>query len=140
MCGRRKHGADGCFFKTHPDRNDNPLLKFTDSEKGKSYQLKFCHGFLVPDKMLTGSAQDVQTFLARYKTLAGGIGKSRQVLSMNALSRNHSLPTTNAVFRSKKVSIEARLGFDSHAQGDFISETLAAKLSPGGLRKFIIIV
>ena len=76
MCGRRKHGPDGCFFKTHPDRNTDGSESFVNSEKGKAYKLKFLHGFLLPDKMLTGSAKDVAEFLVRYKALAGSIGKS----------------------------------------------------------------
>ena len=51
---------------------------------------------------------------------------------MNSLSQNHSLPKTNAVLTVAQVSVEGTIGFDSHAQGDFISERLARQLSPAG--------
>ena len=51
----------------------------------------------MPDKMISASAAEVATFVAGYKASTGSLGKQHKVLSLNSLSRNHSLLSNNAV-------------------------------------------
>ena len=41
LCGMKRHGPDGCFFKTHPDRNQNSSESFVQSSKEKTYENPF---------------------------------------------------------------------------------------------------
>ena len=75
LCGRKRHGPDGCFFKTHPDRNQNSSESFIESSKGKAYKTRFAIGYLMPDKMMSASAAEVATFVAGYKMSTGSLGQ-----------------------------------------------------------------
>jgi hypothetical protein len=117
MCGRKRHGPDGCFFKAHPDRNQNSSESFAMSAKGKAYKDMFSIAYLMPDRMVTASSADIAAFLVGNRALSGALRKTQQVLLVNSLSQNHSLPKTNAVLTVAQVSVEGTIEFDSHAQG-----------------------
>jgi len=71
MCGRKRHGPDGYFFKAHPDRNQNSSESFVMSAKGKAYKDKFSIAYLMPDRMVTASPADIAAFLVGYRALSG---------------------------------------------------------------------
>ena len=124
-CGRSAHSV--CFFEKHPDRN-HESKPFLSSSKGIAYKAKFSVNHLLAKKILSGDSGEVEKFVKLYDAHVSGL-KGGKSLLLSHLSRNDSLPTTNAslIFGRKRVKIT--LGFDSHAQGDFMSQRLADTFS-----------
>jgi hypothetical protein len=125
LCGRRNHDSEACFFKKHPDRNTEKG-KFVTSVKGLAYKAKFGIKFLMPNKVLSEDADEVARFEKIFDEQMKRGSKGR---SVSSLSLNDSLPVINAVLIFKQERIKIRVGFDSHAQGDFMSRTLADSFS-----------
>ena len=75
----------------------------------------------VPKKVLSGDNADIEKFVKIYEAHIATLGKS----SFCALTLNDSLPVTKAIVLFRQESVRITLGFDSHAQGDFMSQRLA---------------